>query len=204
MEAKSIRSGYKFGDKEVKTPADVKGVKDTGLFKEALRRAKSGEYIMIVQALKADGTKLENAAYKEGEIYKVEGRTFGGGLPIIQVNGSITPLFDEEYVVLEGYFPGKKVVHKESYSLPEKVLKIKRKAKSGDYVELLKGLNGIPKGTVLEIKRIGAAGEPQYGDKIEEFLWDDDYVVLVKPEDRFKELIRELFQVYSLIEKKEE
>ena len=201
MEAKSIRTGYKFGDREVKSAADVKG---TGLFKEALRRAKPGEYVMIVQPLKADGTTLENASYKQGEIYQIISKTMDGYLPIIKVNGDVTPLFDEEYVVLEGYNPEKKVVHKETYSLPENVLRFKRKAKAGDYVELLKGTNGIPKGTVLEIKKIGVAGEPQYGDKIEEFLWDEDYVVLVRPEDRVKELINELFQVYSMIKQKEE
>lgn len=201
MEAKSIRTGYKFGDREVKTAADVKG---TGLFKESLRRAKPGEYVMIVQTLKADGTQLKNASYKQGEIYQIISKTMDGYLPIIKVNGDVIPLFDEEYVVLEGYDPEKKVVHKESYSLPENVLRFKRKAKAGDYVELIKSINGIPKGTVLEVKRIGAAGEPQYGEKIEEFLWDEDYVVLVRPEDRVKELINELFQVYSMIQQKEE
>lgn len=69
--------------------------------KEVKRRAKVGEYIKIVN--KSDSC----VRYENGEIFKVECIMPLGSAVVYLENSYPMPMYDEEYVVLEGYKPKK-------------------------------------------------------------------------------------------------
>lgn len=69
--------------------------------KEVTRRAKVGEYIKIVN--KSDSC----VSYENGEIFKVECIMPLGSAVVYLRNSYPMPMYDEEYVVLEGYKPKK-------------------------------------------------------------------------------------------------
>lgn len=69
--------------------------------KEVTRRAKVGEYIKIVNK------PAFCVSYENGEIFKVECITPFGRALVNLGNSCPMPMYDEEYVVLEGYKPKK-------------------------------------------------------------------------------------------------
>ena len=100
---KDDAGNYTMSDEEIKTAFNI--VFGNGV-KEVKRRAKTGEYVKIVNAVLPFGN------YKNGDILQIVGDTYG------YVRYGHNPgeaLYDYEYVVLEGYNPKKECEPKEPH-----------------------------------------------------------------------------------------
>lgn len=109
---KDDAGNYTMSNREIKVAFNI--VFGTGV-KEVKRHAKVGEYVKIVDAF------LPYGHYKNGDILQIVDDTHGYAIYGHKPNGA---LYDEEYVVLEGYNPDKHGEPKEP-----------RKFKVGDMVK---------------------------------------------------------------------